>query len=73
MCGSSTQTIWRRLKKCKSESIVPSVVSTLCLVKENIVGYYSSSSKLKAIDLEIDQMFRKYCDNPVSPSSFPDS
>ena len=29
------------------------------------MGYYSSSNKLNAIDLEIDEMFRKYCPNPV--------
>ncbi|KAK8822428.1 hypothetical protein WA577_005591 [Blastocystis sp. JDR] len=34
-------------------------------IRENIVGYYSSSNKLNAIDLEIDEMFRKYCKNPV--------
>lgn len=35
------------------------------LVRETIVGYYSSSNKLNAIDLEIDEMFRKYSPNPV--------
>lgn len=34
-------------------------------IREKIVGYYSSSNKLNAIDLEIDEMFRKYCPNPV--------
>lgn len=37
----------------------------LGVVRENIVGYYSSSNKLNAIDLEIDEMFRKYCPDPV--------
>ncbi|KAK8812587.1 hypothetical protein WA538_003801, partial [Blastocystis sp. DL] len=34
-------------------------------IRETIVGYYSSSNKLNAIDLEIDEMFRKYSPNPV--------
>lgn len=42
------------------------------VVRENIVGYYSSSNKLNAIDLEIDEMFRKYCKEPVSLLSLRD-
>ena len=65
MYGSSIRTTLRKLKRCKSELTVNKPSTCDCLVKENIVGYYSSSSKLNAIDLEIDQMFRKYSDNPV--------
>ena len=33
--------------------------------KENIVGWYSSGPKIRPHDIEINEVFRKYCENPV--------
>ena len=33
--------------------------------KERIVGFYSTGPKIRANDLEIDTLFRRYCTNPV--------
>ena len=33
--------------------------------KENIVGWYSSGPKIRPHDIEINEVFRKYCDKPV--------
>jgi 26S proteasome regulatory subunit N8 len=33
--------------------------------KEKIVGWYSSGPKIRPHDIEINEVFRKYCENPV--------
>ncbi|KAF1781174.1 Rpn11/EIF3F, C-terminal [Phytophthora cactorum] len=33
--------------------------------KERIVGFYSSGPKIRKADLDIDDLFRRYCPNPV--------
>lgn len=33
--------------------------------KEKIVGWYSSGPKIRPHDIEINEVFRKYCDKPV--------
>ena len=33
--------------------------------KEKIIGWYSSGPKIRPHDIEINEVFRKYCDNPV--------
>ena len=33
--------------------------------KEKIVGWYSSGPKIRPHDIEINEVFRKYCDHPV--------
>ncbi|KAI9917179.1 hypothetical protein PsorP6_013035 [Peronosclerospora sorghi] len=33
--------------------------------KERIVGFYSSGPKIRKADLDIDDLFRRYCQNPV--------
>mmetsp|Transcript_27131 Transcript_27131/g.35567 ORF Transcript_27131/g.35567 Transcript_27131/m.35567 type:complete len:340 (+) Transcript_27131:94-1113(+) len=33
--------------------------------KEKIVGFYSTGPKIKENDLEIDELFRRFCPNPV--------
>lgn len=34
-------------------------------VRERIVGFYSTGPKIRQADLKIDQLFRRYCLNPV--------
>ena len=34
--------------------------------KEKIVGWYSSGPKIRPHDIEINEVFKKYCENPVS-------
>ena len=33
--------------------------------REKIVGWYSSGPKIRPHDIEINEVFRKYCPNPV--------
>ncbi len=33
--------------------------------KEKIIGWYSSGPKIRPHDIEINEVFRKYCENPV--------
>merc|ERR1711934_871395 len=33
--------------------------------KEKIVGWYSTGPRIKSTDLEIHELFRKFCSNPV--------
>ena len=33
--------------------------------REKLVGWYSSGPKIRPHDIEINEVFRKYCDNPV--------
>ena len=33
--------------------------------KERIVGWYSSTTKIRPHDIEINELFRRYCDQPV--------
>ncbi|TMW68381.1 hypothetical protein Poli38472_005849 [Pythium oligandrum] len=33
--------------------------------KERVVGFYSTGPKIRKADLEIDELFRRYCPNPV--------
>jgi 26S proteasome regulatory subunit N8 len=33
--------------------------------KERIVGFYSTGPKIRKADLDIDELFRRYCPNPV--------
>ena len=41
------------------------VTLIICLVRENIIGWYSTGSKTKAADLSIHELFFKYTPNPV--------
>ena len=38
---------------------------TLHVAKERIVGFYSTGPKIREADLQIDQLFRRYCLHPV--------
>lgn len=37
----------------------------VAVVKERIVGFYSSAPVIRAADIEIDRLFRKYTSSPV--------
>ena len=41
------------------------VVAPLCTARENVVGWYSTGPKVRASDLAINELFRKYTPNPV--------
>lgn len=36
-----------------------------CIARENVVGWYSTGPKVRASDLEINELMRKYTPNPV--------
>ena len=33
--------------------------------REYVVGFYSTGPKIRANDLQIEELMRKYCENPV--------
>ena len=35
------------------------------IAKERIVGFYSTGPKIREADLDIDELFRRFCPNPV--------
>ena len=37
----------------------------MCAAKERVVGWYSTGPKIREADLEINELFRKFCSNPV--------
>ncbi len=41
------------------------VASKVAIAKEKMIGWYSSGPKLRAADLEINELFKRYTPNPV--------
>lgn len=72
--GSWITTIWNPCLKCSRKSMVHFwffvVIKSFGLMRcfvasERIMGWYHSGPKLRASDLEINQVLRRYVPNPV--------